>query len=48
MTLRKSCLVMAMLLPVTGCGWLTGDDGLFRDRGDDYRKAAVEPPIAIP
>lgn len=33
---------------LTGCGWLTGDDGLFRDRQDDYRQAALEAPLTIP
>lgn len=32
----------------SGCGWLTGDDGIFRDRSNDYRAAAVEPPLQIP
>lgn len=33
---------------LSGCGWLMGDDGLFRDRGNDYRQAKVEAPLAFP
>ncbi|MCG3171844.1 MAG: Outer membrane protein assembly factor BamC [Pseudomonadales bacterium] len=43
----------ALLLPIlsvalAGCGWLTGDEGYFRDRGDDYRKARSIPPMKAP
>lgn len=33
---------------LSGCGWLGGDKGMFRDRGDDYRRAEVEKPLVIP
>ncbi len=33
---------------VSGCGWLTGDDGIFRDRSDEYRKARTIPPMKLP
>lgn len=35
-------------IAVSGCGWLFGDKGVFRDRGDDYRRARVEKPLQIP
>jgi outer membrane protein assembly factor BamC len=31
-----------------GCGWLTGENGLMRDRKNDYLKAAVAPPLKLP
>lgn len=31
-----------------GCGWLFGEKGVFRDRGDDYRQATVEKPLVVP
>jgi len=41
-------LLTAVLLPVSGCSWLVGEDGLIRDRKSDYLKAAVVPPLTIP
>lgn len=35
-------------IAVSGCGWLFGDKGVFRDRSDDYRAARVEKPLQIP
>ena len=40
--------VIAVSLAVSGCGWLFGDKGVFRDRGNDYRRARVEKPLQIP
>lgn len=47
----KKYVVMALLANtalLSGCGWLFGDKGVFRDRGDDYRRATVESPLVIP
>ncbi len=41
-------LLTAVSIVVSGCGWLFGDKGVFRDRGDDYRRARVEKPLQIP
>ncbi len=41
-------LTMLLLFTLTGCTWLTGDKGYFRDRSDDYRKARVEPKLKVP
>lgn len=38
----------ALLLTLSGCGWLMGDEGIFRDRSDEYRKAQLEPALRIP
>ena len=41
-------VVAVVTLATSGCGWLFGDKGVFRDRGDDYRMARVEKPLQIP
>ncbi|MET0378697.1 MAG: outer membrane protein assembly factor BamC [Spongiibacteraceae bacterium] len=46
-TLGNSAL-LALSVSIAGCGWLTGEGGLFRDRGDDYRNAALEKPLQVP
>ena len=33
---------------LSSCGWLFGDDGVFRDRGDDYLKAKEYPRTEVP
>lgn len=38
----------SIILTVTGCGWLTGEDGLIRDSREDYRQAQVAEPLALP
>ena len=40
--------VSAVALSSTGCGWLTGDDGIFRDRSNDYRAASADSPLELP
>jgi outer membrane protein assembly factor BamC len=40
--------VTALSTSLSGCGWLFGDDGMFRDRGNDYRTAKLEPSLQIP
>lgn len=40
--------VCAVSIAAGGCGWLGGDKGVFRDRGDSYRRAQVEKPLEIP
>ncbi len=49
--MKKYVVLMALLINamlLTGCGWLVGDKGIFRDRGDDYRRATVENPLVVP
>ncbi len=46
--LRLSLIVLLMLGALGGCSWLTGDEGYFRDRSDDYRKARSEPELQVP
>jgi len=46
--LPQLAVVTALVLNLSACGWLFGDSGTFRDRGDDYRKARVEAPLTFP
>lgn len=41
-------MFLLSLAAFSGCSWLMGDDGMFRDRGDDYRRAKIEPALQIP
>src|SRR5690606_6885742 len=40
--------LFAVSFALHGCGWLGGDKGMFRDRGEAYRRAQVEKPLQIP
>ncbi|MDA8962428.1 hypothetical protein N9H37_03640 [Congregibacter sp.] len=44
----KLCGLLFLLAPVTACGYLFGDKGLFRDSAGDYREAREMPPINLP
>lgn len=44
-TLRLLSLFAAVVL--SGCGWLLGDDGMFPDRSQDYKKAPEYAPIDV-
>ncbi len=40
---------LALIISSTsGCGWLWGQDGYFRDRGSDYLEAAQTAPMQVP
>lgn len=40
---------LALIISATsGCGWLWGEDGYFRDRGSDYLSARQVPPMQVP
>lgn len=41
-------ITCAVLPHLTACGLLFGEDGTFRDRSNDYRKATVESPLQLP
>src|SRR3546814_14067852 len=36
-----------MISATSGCGWLWGDDGYFRDRGSDYLSARQTAPMQV-
>lgn len=46
--LLLSASLLLLLSGTSGCGWLTGENGLMRDRKNDYLKAAVTPPLKLP
>ncbi len=41
-------LIALMLASTTGCGYLFGDQGVFRDASEDYKRAPDMPVIAVP
>lgn len=45
--LGVTALVM-VATSISGCGWVFGDKGIFRDRGDDYRQASMDKPLEVP
>ena len=46
--MSKLLLSLLSAMSLTGCNYLAGEDGPFRDRADDYMEAAVLPLMAIP
>ncbi len=50
MIYRTAKLAGAAILisQISACSWLFGDEGTFRDRSNDYRKATVEAPLELP
>lgn len=44
----KLVIAGSLLLLLSGCRYLGGEDGWFRDRGDDYVDAQILPPMQIP
>lgn len=43
-----AALVLAGMASLSGCGWLWGDKGYFRDRGSDYLTARSLPDMQVP
>ena len=44
----RLAVVSALLVLCTGCGYLFGDKGVFRDKSEDYKKAREVPPLRLP
>tara|TARA_B110000858_G_scaffold198006_1_gene261994 strand:- start:14693 stop:15784 length:1092 start_codon:yes stop_codon:yes gene_type:complete len=44
----KPLVILSCVLLLTGCKYLAGENGPFRDRADDYMEAPVLPSMAIP
>ncbi|MFM1896839.1 MAG: hypothetical protein RLZZ385_1913 [Pseudomonadota bacterium] len=40
--------LLSLLMLLTGCNYLTGENGYFRDRQGDYLKAPIEPDMQVP
>jgi outer membrane protein assembly factor BamC len=48
MKLVNAIVMSGLLLSGTGCGYIFGDEGVFRDRSQDYKKAPQTPPVTVP
>jgi len=48
MSFLRAILIGAVAMSVTGCGYLFGDKGVFRDRSEDYKKAPQTQPLVVP
>lgn len=59
MTIKKSAVkavgafsyysaLTGLCLSLSGCGMFFGDDGVFRNRENDYQKAQTVPPLVLP
>ncbi len=46
--MSKALVLLSVVMLLTGCNYLTGENGMFRDRADDYMDAPVMPLMAIP
>lgn len=44
----KPLALLSLVMLLTGCNYLAGENGMFRDRADDYMEAPVLPAMAIP
>lgn len=44
----RMMLVAALGVSLTGCGMFFGEEGVFRNRGNDYLKADNIPPLVLP
>ena len=41
-------LSVVLLGSLSGCGYIYGEDGYFRDRGSDYQAAQIKPRMEVP
>ncbi len=46
--ITRGFIASALLVSVTGCGYLFGDQGVFRDNSQDYKKAPELAVISVP
>ncbi len=44
----RKLVLGVMALQLTGCGYLFGDGGMFRDQSEDYKRAPEMPVISMP
>ena len=44
----RGLVLMTLFCGVSACGYIFGDDGVFRDPAEDYRNAPERPVIAVP
>ena len=43
-----AALLVVLLPTLAGCGFLFGDEGVFRDKSEDYKKAPELPMVSVP
>ncbi|MGB1061913.1 MAG: hypothetical protein ACPGZU_17360, partial [Ketobacter sp.] len=48
MTILRAASLLAVLIALSGCSYLFGDKGQFRERAMDYQQAESLPPLTIP
>lgn len=46
--MSRFLILSALLVSLAGCNFLTGENGVFRDRNGDYTDARIAPPMSIP
>lgn len=46
--MRNTLILIGLIPLLTGCNYLAGENGPFRDRGDDYMEAPVLPTMSVP
>jgi outer membrane protein assembly factor BamC len=44
----KIASIATLLLVLSGCNYLAGENGPFRDRGSDYTEAEILPAMVVP
>jgi len=44
----RGALLAPLLIASAGCGFIFGDDGVFRDRSEDYKRAPEVPVVRVP
>ncbi len=47
-TVIRNLFAGTVLVSLTGCGYLFGDQGVFRDKSQDYKRAPDMPVISVP
>ncbi|MEZ5571926.1 MAG: outer membrane protein assembly factor BamC [Halioglobus sp.] len=47
-TFIQAAVLSVLTLSATGCGYMFGDKGVFRDRSEDYKKAPQTQPLVVP
>lgn len=47
-TIFSIVLTATLLISLNGCSWLVGDDGMLRDRKNDYLEETVLPELNVP
>ena len=46
--IMRAFILLAALAGLSGCGYIFGDDGIFRDKSEDYKRSPELPDIQVP